>query len=169
MRVKIFFFTIILFSFISELEARGKGKKNGLNFRPSKRINVNYISYPGFGYNYWGYNNWNNNYRWSYDPYWDFSYRPINAKEFELADADIILDQVVKLKEFNDKGIITDKEYQKTKKRLIDRVGKLIPNHKKKNSSEAINQIEKLFNLQEKEVLTKKEFEKKKKRMLLLI
>ena len=27
MRVKILFFTIILFSFISELEVRGKGKK----------------------------------------------------------------------------------------------------------------------------------------------
>ena len=65
--------------------------------------------------------------------------------------------------------MITSKEYDKVKKRLINRVGKLVPLKKLKNSSDAINQIEKMFNMQEKEFLSRKEFDKKKKRMLIMI
>ena len=66
-------------------------------------------------------------------------------------------------------GIITAKEYDKVKKRLIDRVGKLIPSNKLKNSSDAIIQLEKMYGMKKSDILTNEEFEKKKKRMLLLI
>ena len=68
-----------------------------------------------------------------------------------------------------EKGIIASEEHDKVKKRLINRVGKLVLSKKLKNSFEAINQIERMSDMQEKEIISKKEFDKKKKRMLIMI
>ena len=168
MRFKYLLLIIFIIPFFSELDARGKGRKQNPKFRSSPKIGIRYVAYPSFGYNSRFYNNWRYN-NFSYDPFWDSSFRSSIERDFELADVDQIFKQVVKLKEMKEKGIITAKEYDKVKKRLIDRVGKLIPSKKLKNSSDAIIQLEKMYGMKESEILTSDEFEKKKKRMLLLI
>ena len=168
MRFKYLLLIIFIIPFFSELDARGKGRKKNPKFRSSPKIGIRYVTYPGFGYNSWFHNDWRYH-NFAYDPFWDSSFRSSTERDFELADVDQIFKQVIKLKEMKEKGIITAKEYDKVKKRLIDRVGKLIPSKKLKNSSEAIIQLEKMYGMKESEILTSDEYEKKKKRMLLLI
>ena len=135
---------IFIIPFFSEVDAKGKGRKQNPKFRSSQKIGIRYIAYPGFGYNSWFHNDWRYH-NFTYDPFWDSSFRSSIERDFELADVDQIFKQVVKLKEMKEKGIITAKEYDKVKKRLIDRVGKLIPSNKLKNSSDAIIQLEKIY------------------------
>ena len=168
MKIKYILLAVIIIPIFSQLDARGKGRNHHPKFRSSKVIGIRYVAYPNFGHNYWGFNNWRHN-NFAFDPFWDPSFSPSFEKDFVLADVDQIFKQVVKLKEMEEKGMITSKEYDKVKKRLINRVGKLVPSKKLKNSSDAINQIEKMFNMQEKEFLSRKEFDKKKKRMLIMI
>ena len=168
MKIKYILLAVVIIPLISQLDARGKGRKHHPKFRPSTVVGIRYVNYPNYGYNYWGYNNLRYN-SLAFDPFWDSSFRSSMERDFVLADVDQIFKQVVKLKEMKEKGIITAKEYDKVKKRLIDRVGKLIPSKKLKNSSDAIIQLEKMHKMKETEILTSDEFEKKKKRMLLLI
>ena len=168
MKIKYILLAVIIIPIFSQLDARGKGRNHHSKFRSSKVIGIRYVAYPNFGHNYWGFNNWRHN-NFAFDPFWDPSFSPSFEKDFVLADVDQIFKQVVKLKEMKEKGIITAKEYDKVKKRLIDRVGKLIPSKKLKNSSDAIIQLEKMHKMKDTEILTSDEFEKKKKRMLLLI
>ena len=168
MKIKYILLAVVIIPLISQLDARGKGRKHHPKFRPSTVVGIRYVNYPNYGYNYWGYNNLRYN-SLAFDLFWDSSFRSSMERDFVLADVDQIFKQVVKLKEMEEKGMITSKEYDKVKKRLINRVGKLVPSKKLKNSSDAINQIEKMFNMQEKEFLSRKEFDKKKKRMLIMI
>ena len=168
MKIKYILLAVVIIPIFSQLDARGKGRNHHSKFRSSKVIGIRYVAYPNFGHNYWGFNNWRHN-NFAFDPFWDPSFSSSFEKDFVLADVDQIFKQVVKLKEMEEKGMITSKEYDKVKKRLINRVGKLLPSRKLKNSSDAINQIEKMFNMQEKEFLSRKEFDKKKKRMLIMI
>lgn len=168
MKIKYILLAVVIIPLISHLDARGKGRKHHPKFHPSTVVGIRYVNYPNYGYNHWGYNNWRYN-SLVFDPFWDASIRSSMERDFVLADVDQIFKQVVKLKEIKEKGIITAKEYDKVKKRLIDRVGKLIPSKKLKNSSDAIIQLEKMHKMKETEILTSDEFEKKKKRMLLLI
>jgi hypothetical protein len=86
-----------------------------------------------------------------------------------LADAGLIMEQIEKLKEMQEGGIITEKEFGKVKKRLLNRIGELIPINKVDNSAEAVSQLEKLFELEQRDILTEKEYDKQKKKMLNVI
>jgi hypothetical protein len=86
-----------------------------------------------------------------------------------LTDADLIIEQIEKLKEMQESGVITEKEFGKVKKRLLNRIGELIPKNKVDNSTEAVSQLEKLYELEQKDILTEKEYDKQKKKMLDLI
>ena len=86
-----------------------------------------------------------------------------------LTDADLIIEQIEKLKEMQESGVITEKEFGKVKKRLLNRIGELIPKNKEDNSTEAVSQLEKLYELAQKDILTEKEYNKQKKKMLDLL
>ena len=135
MKIKYILLAVVIIPLdtISQLDARGKRVESTiLKFRPSTVVGIRYVNYPNYGYNHWGYNNWRYN-SLAFDPFWDSSFRSsMERDKFVLADVDQIFKQVVKLKEMKEKGIITAKEYDKVKKRLIDRVGKLIPSKKLK-------------------------------------
>ena len=79
------------------------------------------------------------------------------------------LSSIEKLKEMQESGVITEKEFGKVKKRLLNRIGELIPKNKVDNSVEAISQLEKLYELEHKDILTEKEYNKQKKKMLDLL
>ena len=168
MKIKYILLAVVIIPLITQLDARVKGRKHHPKFRSSAVFGIRYVAYPNFGHNYWGFNDWRYN-SLAFDPFWDPSFRSSMERDFVLADVDQLFKQVVKLTEMKEKGIIASKEHDKVKKRLINRVGKLVPSKKLKNSSDAINQIEKMFNMQEKEFLSRKEFDKKKKRMLIMI
>ena len=155
MKLKILFSAILLFSFVSNLQAHGKGKKHRSKHHSKSKIVLRYHTYPR-----WHHNHWN------YDYYWN--YRPVTVKptNMVLTDADLIIEQIEKLKEMQESGVITEKEFGKVKKRLLNRIGELIPKNKVNNSTEAVSQLEKLYELEQKDILTEKEYNKQKKKML---
>jgi hypothetical protein len=158
MKLKILFSVILLFSFVSNLQAQGRTKKHRFNHRSNSRIVVRYHTYPRWHHNYWNYN-----YYWSYRP------AIVKPTNMVLADAGLIMEQIEKLKEMQEGGIITEKEFGKVKKRLLNRIGELIPINKVDNSAEAVSQLEKLFELEQRDILTEKEYDKQKKKMLNVI
>ena len=83
-----------------------------------------------------------------------------------ITDVNLIIEQIEKLKEMQKSGIITEKEFVKVKKRLLNRIGELIPKNKVDNSAEAVSQLEKLYDLEQRDILTEKEYDKQKKKML---
>ena len=102
----------------------------------------------GFRYSRYGY----------YDPFWDpwyydsYPYRTIifHQENMVLVDADSILVQIEKLKAMKDEGMLTEKEFKKAKKRLLDKIGQFVPAEEKPEKTDAdLSQIKKPSELKE--------------------
>ena len=158
MKLKILFSVILLFSFVSNLQAHGRTKKHRSKHHSNSTIVVRYHTYPRWHHNYW-----------HYDYYWNYRPAIVKSSNMVITDVNLIIEQIEKLKEMQESGIITEKEFVKVKKRLLNRIGELIPKNKVDNSAEAVSQLEKLYDLEQRDILTEKEYNKQKKKMLDLI
>ncbi len=155
MKMNILFSAIILFSFVSNLQAHGRTKKHRSKHHSNSTIVVRYHTYPRWHHNYW-----------HYDYYWNYRPAIVKSSNMVITDVNLIIEQIEKLKEMQESGIITEKEFVKVKKRLLNRIGELIPKNKVDNSAEAVSQLEKLYDLEQRDILTEKEYDKQKKKML---
>ena len=155
MKLKILFSVILLFSFVSNLQAHGRTKKHRSKHHSKSKIVVRYHTYPRWHHNYW-----------HYDYYWNYRPAIVKSSNMVITDVNLIIEQIEKLKEMQKSGIITEKEFVKVKKRLLNRIGELIPKNKVDNSAEAVSQLEKLYDLEQRDILTEKEYDKQKKKML---
>ena len=153
--MNILFSAIILFSFVSNLQAHGRTKKHRSKHHSNSTIVVRYHTYPRWHHNYW-----------HYDYYWNYRPAIVKSSNMVITDVNLIIEQIEKLKEMQESGIITEKEFVKVKKRLLNRIGELIPKNKVDNSAEAVSQLEKLYDLEQRDILTEKEYDKQKKKML---
>lgn len=157
MSIKKLLVIVLIFSFAANLQAHKKSRKHRTKHRSNSKLIIRYNTFPRWH---------NNSYYGNY-----LSYRPVNVNQrnMVLADADLIIEQIEKLKELQDNGVISAKEFTKAKKRLLKRIGELIPKNEQKNSTEAVIQLEKLYELEQREILTEKEYNKQKKKILNLI
>jgi len=109
-------------------------------YRPARNV---YFG-VGFRYSRYGYYDpfWG---PWYYDPFLDPSYYDfypyrtiiVHQEDIVLPDADSILVQIEKLKAMKDEDLLTEKEYAKTKKRLLDKIGQFVPAEEKPEKTDA--------------------------------
>ena len=77
---------------------------------------------------------------------------------------------ISRLQQMHEKGMISDREFSRGKKTLLNRIGMSInPNASGLNSSEVLDQIDDLYQLHREQILTRKEFEKQKDKLLALL
>ena len=108
MKLKILFSAILLFSFVSNLQAHGRTKKHRSKHRSNSKIVVRYHTYPRWHHNYWHYD-----YHWNYRP-------SIVKKSYKVDNSAEAVCQLEKLYELEQRDILTEKEYDKQKKKMLD-------------------------------------------------
>ena len=119
--IKIIFLSIIIFSFSFADHGRKKHKKK--KYRKSHSVRVVH-KHPklriSLGYNYF-WRNWSTDYR-PYDKYRSNEVIIVNKKTNKsdtVDDVDTIISYIERLAELNEKGILSDKEFEKKKKDLL--------------------------------------------------
>ncbi len=77
---------------------------------------------------------------------------------------------IVDLNDLMARNIITEKDFERAKKTLLNRIGMSInPDAEGATTTELIKQIETLYEMQSRQLLTEKEYLKQKKKLLALI
>jgi len=115
-----------------------------------------------------------------YSPYWSYqNYTPLIVstrttttypRGLVMVTANSITDDLAELKNLNEQGILTDKEFNRAKKTLLNRIGMSInPEAAGPKPQEILQQIRVLHQMQSRQLLTAKEFRKEKYKLLALL
>jgi len=81
-----------------------------------------------------------------------------------------IAPDIVDLNTLMSRGLISEKEFERAKKTLLNRIGMSInPKAGEATPSELIEQIETLYQMHSRQLLTEKEYQKQKRKLLALI
>ena len=81
--------------------------------------------------------------------------------------ADVIAEDILRLSNMMAQGLITDMEFERSKKTLLNRIGMRInPDAAELSTSELLDQIEILYRMQLNQLITKKEFSQQKSKLL---
>ena len=90
--------------------------------------------------------------------------------EWELADSDAIIAQIEKLHGLKERGIVTDREYRKAKRTLLDRLGRYVPRRDNpEDTAEVTRRLEQLHGMQVKGLIDEGEYAREKRKLLRLI
>ena len=107
-------------------------------------------------------------------PFWGRAYpypAPGAARAgWELADSDAIITQIEKLHALKERGLLTDREYRRAKRTLLDRLGQYVPrkdNHE--DTAEVTRRLEQLHALKVKGLIDEGEYAREKRKLLRLI
>ncbi|MEE9163025.1 MAG: SHOCT domain-containing protein [Candidatus Neomarinimicrobiota bacterium] len=106
-------------------------------------------------------------------PFWGHAYlypAPGARGEWELADSDAIIKQIEKLHVLKEQGILTDREYRRAKRTLLDRLGQYVPRKDDpKDTAEVARRLEQLHALKVKGLIDEGEYAWEKRKLLRLI
>ncbi len=84
--------------------------------------------------------------------------------------ADSIAEDLVALNGMMSRGLISEKELERAKKTLLNRIGMSVnPDAREATTASILEQIETLYHMQSGQLITKKEFQKQKKKLLAMI
>lgn len=87
-----------------------------------------------------------------------------------MVTADHVAEDIVALNDLMSRGMITEKDFERSKKTLLNRIGMSVnPDAGGATSKEILDQIETLYQMQLAQLLTDKEYEKQKKKLLAMI
>ncbi len=107
-------------------------------------------------------------------PFWGQAY-PYPAPGFsrgdwELADSDAIIRQIENLHALKVQGILTDREYRRAKRTLLDRLGQYVPRKDNpEDTAEVSRRLEQLHALKVKGLIDEGEYAREKRKLLRLI
>lgn len=142
-----------------------------------------YPRYSDYYYNSW-YASYNSPYYSRYSPYYSHyranrHYTPLvtTTKTITTYPTNLIMvtvDQaaqdIVSLKALLSRGMITEKDFERAKKTLLNRIGMTVnPEAAGPTTIEIVDQIETLYQMHSGQLLTKKEYLKQKQKLLALI
>lgn len=136
----------------------------GRHQRHSRHYHGHRVAYVSASFHYPGY-------RYA-QPYWGPSYgwAPYARVDLELADADHIIAQIEALSALKDKGILTEREFRRAKRVLLDRLGKYVPRQDSADdAAEVTKRLEQLQAMKVKGLIDEKEFAREKRKLLRLI
>ena len=107
-------------------------------------------------------------------PYWGYSYpypAPVAARGgWELADSDAIIAQIEKLHSLKEQGMLTDREFRRAKRTLLDRLGQYIPRKDNPDdTAEITRRLEQLNAMKVKGLIDEGEYAREKRKLLRLI
>jgi membrane peptidoglycan carboxypeptidase len=87
-----------------------------------------------------------------------------------LVTADSIAEDIVALNRMMSRGVISEKDYERAKKTLLNRIGMSVnPQAQETTTAGLLEQIETLHQMQSGQLITEKEYQKQKKKLLALI
>ncbi|NQT61819.1 MAG: hypothetical protein HQ556_02570 [Candidatus Marinimicrobia bacterium] len=119
-----------------------------------------------------------NNYYSAYG-YYRYSYRPVMVTTQSITTyptnlvtitAESVSEDIVVLNRMMSRGVISEKDYERTKKTLLNRIGmSMNPDAQEATTEELIGQIEALHQMYSRQLITGKEFKKQKNKLLAMI
>ncbi len=84
--------------------------------------------------------------------------------------ADSIAKDIVALNRMMSRGVISEKDYTRAKKTLLNRIGmSMNPDAQEATTADILEQIETLYQMQSGQLITNKEFQKQKNKLLAMI
>ena len=87
-----------------------------------------------------------------------------------LVTADSVAEDIVLLNSIMMRGLITEKDYDRAKTTLLNRIGMAVnPQAQELSLASIVDQIETLYQMQTRQLLTEKEYQKQKSKLLALI
>ncbi len=87
-----------------------------------------------------------------------------------MVTADSVAEDIVLLNRMMDQGMISEKEYERAKKTLLNRIGMSVnPEAQGLTTAEITDQIQTLYQMQTGQLLTEKEYKQQKKKLLALL
>ncbi|NQV16429.1 SHOCT domain-containing protein [bacterium] len=115
-----------------------------------------------------------------YSPYWSYRYytpvmvttRTITTYPSNLVIITVehVAEDIVILNNLMTRGMITEKEYERAKKTLLNRIGMSInPEAAEPTTKEITSQIKTLYQMREGQLLTNSEYQKQKQKLLATI
>lgn len=116
----------------------------------------------------------------SYSPYWSYRYyTPVRVikktvttypTEFVTITVERVAEDIVILNDLMTRGLITEKEYDRAKKTLLNRIGIAVnPEADEPSTAEIAGQIKALYQMKKGQLLTKREYQDQKQKLLALI
>lgn len=162
MKRTILILSLGLFLFAEDALAGGRFHGNRRHRKHHKTYSSIHI---GFGYYY-------RPWRSAVNPFAYHDHMVIHHEKEKLilADGEKIIQNIKRLKAFRDAGIISEKDFTKSKKKLLARIGDAIPKRKSpKHTAKVLTELELLYSLEQNGTLTVKEYNKKKKSLLKII
>ncbi|MBT3253763.1 MAG: SHOCT domain-containing protein [Candidatus Marinimicrobia bacterium] len=111
--------------------------------------------------------------------YYRYSYRPVMVTtqstttyptNLVTITAESVSEDIVVLNRMMSRGVISEKDYERAKKTLLNRIGmSMNPDAQVATTEELIGQIEALHQMYSKQIITEKEFKKQKNKLLAMI
>ena len=111
--------------------------------------------------------------------YYRYSYRPVMVTtqstttyptNLVTITAEIVTEDIVVLNRMMSRGVISEKDYERAKKTLLNRIGmSMNPDAQEATTEEVIGQIEALHQMLTRQLLTEKEYKKQKNKLLAMI
>lgn len=101
-----------------------------------------------------------------------YGWAPYGAthRGLELADADSIISQIEALHTLKEQGILTEREFRRAKRTLLDRLGKYVPRQDSADdAAEVTKRLEQLNAMKVKGLIEEREFVREKRKLLRLI
>ena len=87
-----------------------------------------------------------------------------------ILTADSVAEDIVKLNAMMSRGLISEKDYERAKKTLLNRIGmSMNPDAQETTTAAILEQIETLYQMRSGQLLNEKEYQKQKKKLLALI
>ncbi len=87
-----------------------------------------------------------------------------------IITADIVAEDIVLLNGIMSRGLISEKDFDRAKTTLLNRIGMAVnPQAEELSLASIVDQIETLYQMQSRQLLTEKEYQKQKSKLLALI
>ena len=96
--------------------------------------------------------------------------RSTSHQELVTLTAEMIAEDIMRMNSMMNQGLLSEKEYERGKKTLLNRIGMQInPQSSELNTAEVLDQIEVLYQMRSSQLITKKEYDKQKTKLLAIL
>jgi len=159
------FYKIIILLLIISVTVQANPRHRDHQRRPARHSHQSRYSRPHHNY-YWGYR-----YHRYYTPtVVTTSSTTTYPTNLVTITAESVSQDIVALNRLMERGVISEKDYERAKKTLLNRIGmSMNPDAQESTTSDIVGQIETLYQMNSKQLITEKEYKQQKNRLLAMI
>jgi len=159
------FYKIFILLLIISVTVQANPRHRDHQRRPARHSHQSRYSRPHHNY-YWGYR-----YHSYYTPtIVTTSSTTTYPTNLVTITAESVSQDIIALNRLMERGVISEKDYERAKKTLLNRIGmSMNPDAQETTTTDIVGQIETLYQMNSKQLITEKEYKQQKNRLLAMI